>query len=248
MARQGESSETRLATIVEQVADLIRRGEVGPGQRLPSERYLAQRFGVGRPTIREALRGLERSRIIEIRGRSGAYVKPFHPDQLSLADLSLIARHVDDTDLLHAVEVRRINEPTIAELAARRRDARHLTAMAENLERMRLAVAHGADTVELDAEFHDLVATAAGNPVLVRMMRSISTLLIRSREKTSHTPAGPGKALAFHLGIYRAIEMGDAGVARHAMGVHLDDVEALLRADLAGTATGGKSPGEEIPA
>jgi GntR family transcriptional regulator, transcriptional repressor for pyruvate dehydrogenase complex len=225
-------SETRLAALGEEIADLIRRGEVNPGQRLPSERDLAQRFRVGRPMIREALRGLERSRIIEIRDRSGAYVKPFHPDQLILADLTLLAHYLDDTDLLHAVEVRRINEPAIAELAARRREASHLLAMTENLERMRLAVARDEDTVAVDAEFHDLVVSAAGNPVLAQMMKSISTLLIRSREITTHTPAGPGKALAFHLGIYRAIEAGDADAARQAMNVHLDDVEVLLRRQL----------------
>jgi GntR family transcriptional repressor for pyruvate dehydrogenase complex len=226
------SKEVQSHPISEQIADIIRRGEIGPGQRFPSERNLAIRFGVSRPAIREALRGLERSRIIQIKDRSGAYVMPFHPDQLVTLDIMLLAGHIDDTDLLHAVEVRRVVETALAELAASRCTAVDLAALADNIERMRLAVANDDDTVPLDIEFHGLVAETAANPVFARMLESISQLLWRSREITSRTPAGPGKALAFHLGIYQALEARDPVAARHAMEVHLDDVETLLRQEL----------------
>jgi GntR family transcriptional regulator, transcriptional repressor for pyruvate dehydrogenase complex len=223
----------RSVSVAERIAELIRTGEVQPGQRLPSERQLALRLGVGRPSVREALRGLERSRIIDIRHRQGAFVNRFHPDQLLSTDVSIIARHVDGVDILHAVEVRRVVETALAGFAAERRDVRDLAALAANLERMRTIVAHEGDIISPDVEFHELIAVAAGNPVFARMLRSIRDLMIRNLEITSRTPAAPGKALAFHLGIYQAIELGDAPAARRAMDVHLDDVEAILRRELA---------------
>ncbi len=222
-----------LIPVREKIADLIRGGEVRPGQRLPSERVLAIRFGVGRPAVREALRGLERSRIIEIRRRSGAFVNSFHPDHLVSTDFSIIAGHMADVDMLHAVEVRRIAETALAGLAARRRTAEDLAALAANLDAMRDAVTMGGAIIALDIGFHELVAGAAGNPVFARMLRSIRDLLIRNLEITSRTPAAAEKALAFHLRILRAIEEGDADAARGAMDVHLDDVEALIRQELA---------------
>jgi len=221
--------------VTEKIADLIRGGEVQPGQRLPSERTLALRFGVGRPAVREALRGLERSRIIEIRRRSGAFVNSFHPDHLVSTDLSIIARHMADADMLHAVEVRRVAETALAGFAAARRTAADLAALSRNLETMRAAVARGSDIIAVDIEFHELVARAAGNPVFARMLRSIRDLPIRNLEITSRTPAAAEKALMFHLRIHQAIEDGDAGAARAAMDVHLDDVEALIRQELART-------------
>ena len=224
---------SRAITVAERIAELIRGGEVAPGQRLPSERLLATRLGVGRPAIREALRGLERGRIIEIRGRSGAFVNRFHPDQLVSSDLSIIAGHLDRADMLHVVEVRRVAETALAGFAAQRRGAEDLIALSGNLERMRRAVAHGGDIIGPDVEFHQLVADAAGNPVFARMLRSIRDLLVRTLVVTSRTPGAPGRALAFHLGICQAIEVGDAAAARQAMDIHLGDAESLVRQVLA---------------
>jgi GntR family transcriptional repressor for pyruvate dehydrogenase complex len=231
----------------DKIAELIRGGEVRPGQRLPSERVLAIRFGVGRPAVREALRGLERSRIIEIRRRSGAFVNSFHPDHLVSTDLSIIAGHIADVDMLHAVEVRRVAETALAGLAATRRTSSDLAALTANLAAMREAVATGGEIIPLDIGFHELIAGAAGNPVFARMLRSIRDLLIRNLEVTSRTPAAAEKALSFHRRILGAIEAGDAAAARTAMDVHLDDVETLIRQELARTRHEDQ-PGADNPA
>jgi GntR family transcriptional repressor for pyruvate dehydrogenase complex len=215
-------------SVARRVLSVIADEGLEPGARLPSERALARRFGVARTGVREALRSLADARVIRIRPGRGTYVIGFTPDQLS-PRLLAVGLPLDWQATWEALELRHVLEVAVAELAAQRATPDQLEDLARNLADMRTAVASEADTLQLEFEFHDGLAAAAGNRQARSLLASMSTLLRRSREIALGSPRGPHKALAFHEAIFGAVREHSPRDARRAMEQHLDDVEIVLR-------------------
>lgn len=216
--------------VIDQILTLIRNGSLKQGDQLPSETELTMQFGVSRSSVREALKALEVLGILESKTGVGSFVKE---GTLSDAAFSLLYELAEEGGPFEIIEARKAVEPRIAFLAALRRTADDLRAMKRVLDLMEQQVANGEPTMEVDLEFHLLLAAACGNPVLADCMRLISG---RMRKRFWQAMKGdslsvrgrPAVYLGHHRKVLEAIDEQDAPRAEAAMLEHLEAVEVGL--------------------
>ena len=209
--------------IVAQLRELIAQGRIKPGDRLPPERELAELFRASRNSVRDALRVLEQMGLIESRQGDGTYVRSVSPEELTepLALLLLQSRN----QMRELWEVRRLLEPAVAEFAAARATEEELAEMASILEAQRRKVEAGFLALEEDTAFHELIAQAARNTVILRVMDTLVDLLRQSRERSLQRGDRPVLSLRGHLRILEALRRRDPQGARSAMLQHLREME-----------------------
>jgi DNA-binding FadR family transcriptional regulator len=208
--------------ISRKLAKAIAEGKHVVGQRLPSERELAQDFGVSRPTVREAIIALELDGLVEVRLGSGVYVKNRLPPSGIEA-----AKDIGPFELL---EARRVIEGEICALAALRIDDSQLKQLSELLVEM------GDDnrqneilmSEEVDRRFHELIATSTQNSGLITAVQMLWDA--RSRSPQSHSMDDKSRAVGSkppveeHAAILRALKRRDPEGARTAMHAHISRV------------------------
>ncbi|MFC5745014.1 FadR/GntR family transcriptional regulator [Actinomadura rugatobispora] len=211
----------RRSSLVEQVIDQL-RGEIATGvwpvgAKIPPEPALAESLGVGRNTVREAVRALTHAGLLECRQGDGTYVRA--TSELSGA----VRRRLQTAELVEILEVRRGFEVEAARLAAARRTEADIAAIGDALARRDATWAAGAhaEFVEADLEFHTAVVEATHNRVLIELYRDFSAVLRASIGaagtllRHSDVPHGP---------IAAAIEAGDAEAAAQATHTCLDEI------------------------
>ncbi len=214
------------AEIVRQVKALIAEGRLKSGDRLPPERDLAQQFKVSRTSVREALRTLESMGLIAIRPGEGTFVREVSVDALiePLAKVMLAQREA----VGELFEARRLLEPAIAGLAARRATGEDLEEMERILEEQAKEVAAGLTGLAQDAAFHAAIAASVRNRAITRLVNALMDLLSQSREESLQTPGRPTRSHQDHRRILEAIRRRDETAAHRAMLDHLKAVEALV--------------------
>ena len=221
--------EPLTSEITRRLLDYILSGAISAGERMPSERKLAEALGVGRSIVRQALKSLTLLGLLEVRQGDGTYLRrtdaPFLPVAIEWG-LLLGAKHA--TDL---VEARHYLEVVLAGLAAERRED-------AALEEMRQAAAVMTATVDpdefiaADLAFHKAMAEAAGNQTLLQIMTSIRTLLQVWIGRVVHKSPEPGATASEHNAILRAIEDRDVSSARNAMEGHMAHATTRLQRSL----------------
>ena len=203
--------------IAEQLRALIVAGEYAPGTRLPPERDLAQQFGVSRPSVREALIALEVEGYVDIRIGSGIYAR--RPDAVNV-DAALR----EDDGPLELTRARAVIEPQIAALAAKNISAAQIEGVRAAIEQMETEAAAGHIPIEGDRRFHVRIAEAAGNGVLVSVVRQLfdgrTSPLFSKLAGYFENPAHWAAAIAEHRRVLAALEAGDAAAAK-AMKSHM---------------------------
>lgn len=214
---------------IDMLKTMILHGELVAHQRLPPERELAEMLGVSRPTLRESIRALIALNILESRHGEGTFVTSLDPGLLS-EPIDFVLR-LNPVQLGDLTEVRKILEPEAAILAARRMTP-------EELDRLRLVVKEFSDNVdqdddvkasiELDAEFHRLIAEASGNSILITMASAISALTRESRGKTAQTRESRVLARSELQDILTAFESGDPEAAGKAMEKHIAHIAQVV--------------------
>jgi GntR family transcriptional repressor for pyruvate dehydrogenase complex len=215
--------------IVEQIRALIREGRWAPGDQIPPERELAERFRVSRTSVREALRALEMQGVIDSRQGGGTFVRTADTEALvpPLAAAILRGRQ----ELAEVLEVRELIEPGIARGAAQRATAEHISQLETLLERQRQCIAEGRSFVDEDTAFHYTLAQAADNHILLRLHNLILDLLRESRQSYLHVPDRPQLSLRGHEAILSAVKAQDPQAAYNASLEHITEVkEGILRA------------------
>jgi len=212
--------------IVRQVKALIAEGRLKSGDQLPPERDLAAQFKVSRTSVREALRTLESLGLIEIRPGEGTFVREVSVESLiePLAHVILSQREA----IGELFEARRLLEPAIAGLAARRATQEDLQEMERILEEQAKEVAAGLTGLAQDAAFHASIAASVRNRAITRIVNALMDLLTQSREESLQTPGRPTRSHQDHRRILDAIRRRDEAGARRAMLDHLNAVEALV--------------------
>ena len=196
-----------------------------PGDTLPSERELAERYGVGRSSVREALRMLESRGLIASRGSGTFVVAPWRNPFEEPLSLVVAGEDVDRTQLF---EVRRMLEAEAASLAARRRSQDDLELMHEATDEMGRAVDSVDAYVAADIRYHLVLAEATGNRLLLHLMQAIRERLTDMFGTVYRFPGGPERSIAQHRQITQAIAAADADRARQLMTEHIVRVEREL--------------------
>jgi GntR family transcriptional repressor for pyruvate dehydrogenase complex len=216
--------------VVAELQRLIAGGELAPGDRLPPERKLAQLLGVGRNSVREALRQLELLGLIDSRRGDGTYVRGGDLSRL-LGPFSL-AVAASPATAGAVLEFRRTFEPDVAALAARNVDAQGVEQLVRALHRFEQAVDHNDHPRAADSDFHAAIASATRNPVVIAVQEALASMLADFRERLAASSYdATRRAARGHQAIFGAIVARDSDGAREAMLAHLDQVEAALRPD-----------------
>jgi GntR family transcriptional regulator, transcriptional repressor for pyruvate dehydrogenase complex len=163
--------------ISEQIRNLVYTGAIKPGQRLPSERELAEQFQTGRLAVREAFRVLEQMGLVYIKkGKTGgAYISEFNKTVFSKSLIETIESNMPTMGDL--MEARACIESTIVELASQRMRPGILRALKKNISEASRLVSDGTSSAQAQIEFHILLAKAAGNITLETVLRSIMNVL-----------------------------------------------------------------------
>jgi GntR family transcriptional repressor for pyruvate dehydrogenase complex len=207
--------------VITHVRDLIARGELHPGDRLPPERDLATQLGVSRPTVRAGLRALAAMGVIESRHGSGTYI-PEGPPRLGSEPLSFLAAlHGFTRDEMY--EARRILEVSAAGLAAERAAPEHLAGIAEEVASLFASMEDPQEFLVHDIRFHRAVAAASGNPIIASLVEMVSALYYERRRETAMqaTDRNLRDAAELHRRIYQSIRTRDVEQARSLMNEHL---------------------------
>ncbi len=214
------------AEIVRQIKSLIADGQLKSGDRLPPERDLAERFRVSRTSVREALRALESTGLIEIRAGEGAFVREISVESL-IEPLALVIL-AQREGIAELYEARRLLEPPIAALAARRASREEVVELTRILDEQASEVGAGRTGIAQDAAFHTSIAHSTHNRAITRIVTTLMDLLTQSREESLQTPGRPERSHQDHRRILAAIQARDGDGAQQAMAEHLVAVERLV--------------------
>jgi GntR family transcriptional regulator, transcriptional repressor for pyruvate dehydrogenase complex len=223
--------------LYEQVADRLREfidaQQLKPGDRMMSERELAERLGVSRTSVRQALTALRVLGLVEIKHGDGVYLLRSPRDLIpSLA--AEIAGSEGDHSMIW--EVREGIEVQAGRLAARRRDAGDLAAMHAALDAMAGSIAAGGDGIEGDRDFHRAIAVAAHNPLLQQLIEQLADVIDRTSAASLTLAGRPPISLEAHRAILAAIEDADEAAAAERMRQHvMTSAESVYARDAAGT-------------
>ena len=212
--------------IVLQIRGMIDKGQLQPGDRLPAERKLAELFGVSRTTVREGIKILAESGLLESRQGAGTFVSQ---GDSGAREGSLIEAVLSgEFDLQDVFEVRKMLEPEIAALAARNGSPDAKTRLEAILMEQEQAIRNGGSGSGFDQQFHQALADASGNPVLREMVCALHEGFARSRADGVQSYQRQEASLAAHRAIVEAVRNGHAMQAERAMREHLEEVERII--------------------
>lgn len=220
--------------VVAQIQRLIRTKKLSPGDRLPSERELAATLGIGRPSVREALRTLDSMGLIEVRSGQGAFLRDIGlgPYLATIRESLSFLLDVKEDAFLELWEVRQGLEEQIASLAAGRRKEKHLEKLRALAQEMSAEMDSPESFVRAGVAFHRTLAEAADNVVLLTVWEAISGLIEKSQRRIIGIPEQAGQAMAQHEALLEAVVSGDRGAARRAMREHMESEGGHLRSAL----------------
>lgn len=227
--------------VAEEVADRIRvlmlDGTFPSGQPLPSERHLAERFGVSRGSIRDALRTLETIGLLETRHGQGTYPLELSVERLVAPLASVMAYRADLQEEL--LDVRRMFEPAVARAAALRVTEEDLADLERILETQRQKLKTGQSAITEDTAFHAVLARSTRNRVVMSIMATLNDLLVESRTHSLLQKGRPARSIDGHDAVVAALRRHDPDGAAQAMSTHINqiaDLQVLPRKETASPA------------
>lgn len=211
------------------IQELIRNGTLPPGSRLPPENELGAQLGIGRSSIREAIKALELIRIVDVRHGDGTYVTSLEP-HLLLEGLGFAIDLVQDDSILEVVEIRRLFEPVATGLAAERIDDAALERLAEYVDEMEQAGDDQERLVHCDHAFHSTVFDATGNRTLASILVGLSSRTLRARIWRGVIEAdASAQTIREHRAIHQALANHDRPLAEAGALIHVNTSERWLR-------------------
>jgi GntR family transcriptional repressor for pyruvate dehydrogenase complex len=210
--------------VADRLVALISERHLRPGDAIPTERELTERYGVGRSSVREALRVLESNGLIA--STRGGFVVAAASRTLNKSIGLLLV--LEEANLRELFELRRMLEVETAALAAARRRRRHLAQLAETIEEMEHGLADEDRYIAADVRFHLVLAEASGNRMVEHVMLAIRDLLRRALSTIYRIPESAAQSIADHRAILAAVESTDVPRARAAMRDHLDSVARAI--------------------
>jgi GntR family transcriptional regulator, transcriptional repressor for pyruvate dehydrogenase complex len=232
-----DSAGTRSQTdvVIEGIKDMLTRGELHPGSRLPVEKDLAAQFGVSRGSLREGVRALATLGVLETRQGDGTYVTALDPRTL-LVPLGFLADLQQPAHAADLLAVRRVLETESVSLAATRLTDEELGELDRVLQGVDGILEHDPDMdleafIEADAEFHRIIGRASGNPPRAAIIDTLVGRTFRARLWRAISHRGSVRETqAEHRAILDELVRRDPERARIRMSVHLLGVEEFSAA------------------
>lgn len=216
---------TLAQSIVQQLIEIIMNGTIKPGDKLPAEKQLMELFGVGRSSLREAIRALTTLGLVEVRVPEGTFVSKSFGGFFT-KNLALMSR-ISFDNIIELVEARVAIEVDIAEIAARKATADDITRLNEVLKLMRESK-ENEEFLQADLQFHLTLAEIAKNSFMLHVMNILRDITREWILKVIQLPSSKELATKQHEKIAVAIENNDVTAAGNAMREHLESVSELL--------------------
>lgn len=228
-------SPIRKSTSVQQAADqmisMVRRGVWRPGDQLPSERDLVEKFEVGRSTVREALQILATLNVVQIIPGQGSFIKAVGPDDLFRPDL--ISLLINDAAILDVIETREMIEPHTIRLTCLRISDEEIDAIERLLDHHEATLASGGDVAHDAMMFHIMLAEASRNAVAITFIRSLLELL-QERRWRDNPEALKQRELREHRELLRLVRLRDGEAASRYLVRHIVDSAVIDASDRRG--------------
>jgi len=215
--------------VARQIEEAILADHHRPGEQLPSERDLIERFEVSRAVIRESLKVLAEKGLIEVKPGKGAFVREPESASASGALKLFLRRQRDDRFSQNLVEVREMIEEQAASLAATRATKEDVEKMEAALAEMEAEKGNSERFARADLRFHLLLAEATHNELFTILLHPVTDLLLDVMAELSSSPTAPDQALWHHRQILRHVKRGEAEQARQAMHAHLSQFAKRLK-------------------
>ena len=218
---------TRLSVpeeIIENVKEKIISGELQPGDQLPSETKLAEMFGVGRGTVREAMKVMFYLGLIDRNNSRNTFVTEAAREKAIMR--SFLDRFEGHRDAMEMIEVRKIIEPEAAALAAERKEDHIIDKLEKEFEIMKNNEIDLDIFIDADGRFHQHIFSGTGNRLIIELMQSINLALKQEQSSVLHGSVTiQPKSLEFHRNLLNSIKDGDSVLARKIMLDHILDIE-----------------------
>lgn len=226
MSRRRRKHSLIYESVVEYLKGKLLDGTFRPGDRLPTVTELAEQLDVGQASVREAYRVLESVGVLEVTQGRGTFVSSAILDGSDLLSRFKLREY---PSRIHLSEARKLLEPGIAALAARRATPAEAGAILKATKESEAQQPDFEEWIKINIRFHDLIVSAAHNPVLAHMLTAVHDLIRDSRPRADEIPSTPEKAIHFHKLIALAIKEGDADSAHTLMYQHIESFERDLR-------------------
>jgi GntR family transcriptional repressor for pyruvate dehydrogenase complex len=217
---------TLTADISRKLVGHLIRGDWKPGERIPAERELCQKLGVGRASLREALKALEIMGMIETRLGDGTYV--CNRSEFLSRPLLWAITSSSETAAHELVEARKLIEGELASCAAERATSEDLKSMGEQLDKMENSFGDPERFLQADIGFHLAIGLAAHNSILMNALELIRNLLQQWIGSALRIDGVPKQAFDQHKEIFLAIAKHNRTGARSKMELHLDSMANVL--------------------
>lgn len=216
----GEDEGESYKEIYNQICTMLANGTLSVGQKLPGERVLAQRFGVGRASVRIALKFLEFIGLVRSKVGKGVFVSS-KPRDLAAYHVMSLMNSVRNDPFRDLFETRLILETTMAGLAAVNATEESLARLRDCLDQQHEALVSKKQSVDAIDDFHGQIYSASGNVILGHIGLILQTLMHESRQITQAIPGRAERSLEEHEQIYQAIASKDREQAEELMRQHL---------------------------
>lgn len=216
--------------VADALIDMIKTGELKPGDKIDSIEQLAENFDVSRSAVREALSGLRAMGLVVMRQGEGTYITQFDAANFALPVNAGLLMKMEDIKELY--EVRKVLEVGAARSAALYHKEEDLIPLKEAIEQMKKAQVNGEIGEDADMRFHMAIANATHNDMLIHLMRSVSEVMVsvlrETREVLIYTEKKTVSLIDEHQRIYDAIKAREPEKAYQFMLEHLTNVEKSL--------------------
>ncbi len=228
-----DSTGTTAEEVVVRLREMIHRGDLKSGDRLPPERDLAKQLGVSRPTLRAGIRSLAAVGVLKSKQGAGTFVVEADASPALDSNPLRLMASLHGFSSAEMFEARLLLEMAITGLAAERATSEHLAALAEELAEMFATLDEPEEYLVHDMRFHQLIAAASGNRIITALMNMVASILFDVRSKTAHRAHDLKESAEMHRQIFRSIREGNTESARNAMRDHLLLAQKAQAAELA---------------
>jgi GntR family transcriptional repressor for pyruvate dehydrogenase complex len=211
--------------IVGQIKNLIKKGKLKSGDRLPPERELAEIFQVSRNSVREAIRALEEKQLIRSMPGDGTYV--IIEEDMIVETLARAIKHEKDK-LYEIFQFRKLIEPEIVFLAAKNASLQDIKKLESMVDKQKRMINDGKKSIKLDEDFHLFLSHMSKNTIFLRITQTLNDILGETRAEVFQKESRKFLSLEGHQKVLKAVKQRNPNLARKTMKEHLRSIGEIV--------------------